>query len=163
MAAWGLSIVFSIPAIYLNEETMVKGHPQCWINLDPWQWKVYISFVATSIWLIPACIITACYAVIVSTIWRKGRSMPGGADMYTPVHSNAEVETASKSVATTIFTRQSSSGATDSTGVSSSISRRTNETTNSHENEFKRASSRGVIPRAKIKSVKMTLVIVFGQ
>jgi hypothetical protein len=58
------------------------------------------------------------------------------------------------------------STATESTGVSSSISRTENNTNNrhnSHDNEFKRASSRGVIPRAKIKSVKMTLVIVFGK
>lgn len=48
---------------------------------------------------------------------------------------------------------------TESTGVSSSISR----TENPHQDEFKRVSSRGVIPRAKIKSVKMTLVIVFGE
>jgi hypothetical protein len=31
------------------------------------------------------------------------------------------------------------------------------------ERGSRRASSRGIIPRAKIKSVKMTLVIVIGQ
>ena len=29
--------------------------------------------------------------------------------------------------------------------------------------DFKRMSSRGVIPRAKIKTIKMTLVIIFGK
>ncbi|GBM23585.1 hypothetical protein AVEN_196657-1 [Araneus ventricosus] len=32
-----------------------------------------------------------------------------------------------------------------------------------NEADRKRASSRGIIPRAKIKTVKMTLVIVFGE
>lgn len=31
------------------------------------------------------------------------------------------------------------------------------------EGEIRRASSRGIIPRAKIKTVKMTFVIVFGN
>jgi hypothetical protein len=31
-----------------------------------------------------------------------------------------------------------------------------------NDNDFKRASSRGIIPKAKIKTVKMTFVIVFG-
>lgn len=31
------------------------------------------------------------------------------------------------------------------------------------EADCRRASSRGLIPRAKIKTVKMTLVIVFGE
>lgn len=31
------------------------------------------------------------------------------------------------------------------------------------ENDCRRASSRGIIPRAKIKTVKMTFVIVFGK
>lgn len=31
------------------------------------------------------------------------------------------------------------------------------------ESELRRASSRGIIPRAKIKTVKMTFVIVFGK
>ena len=31
------------------------------------------------------------------------------------------------------------------------------------DQESRRASSRGIIPRAKIKTVKMTFVIVFGK
>lgn len=31
------------------------------------------------------------------------------------------------------------------------------------ENDTRRASSRGIIPKAKIKTVKMTFVIVFGK
>ena len=54
------------------------------------------------------------------------------------------------------FPGTTSSGvATDSTGMS--------QKGQDADADFKRASSRGVIPRAKIKSIKMTLVIVFGK
>lgn len=72
--AWSLSALFSLPAIFLNEVSVIKGRPQCWITLEPWQWKVYISLVATSLFLIPAVIIAACYSIIVTVIWRRGRN-----------------------------------------------------------------------------------------
>lgn len=73
--AWGLSVIFSIPAVFLNEETMVKGHPQCWINLEEWQWRVYITLVFISLFFVPFIVISSCYWIICSTIWRKGRYM----------------------------------------------------------------------------------------
>ena len=99
-SAWGLSVIFSLPAIFLNQETIVRGHPQCWINLEPWQWQMYITLVASSLFFIPAIIITACYSIIVSTIWRKGRSMG----------NLANYSTDSSSVATTVYIRASSGG-----------------------------------------------------
>ena len=72
--AWSLSALFSLPAIYLNKVSVIKGRPQCWITLEPWEWKVYISLVATSLFFIPAIIIAACYSIIVTVIWRRGRN-----------------------------------------------------------------------------------------
>lgn len=109
ISAWGLSVIFSIPAVFLNEETMVKGHPQCWINLHPWQWQVYITLVFISLFFIPAVIITACYSIIVSTIWRKGRYMTEVPATATTASVPA-TGTSSKSVATTVFQRSSSGG-----------------------------------------------------
>lgn len=172
ITAWTLSVIFSIPAVFVNSDQVIKGIPQCWIDMEPWQWKVYITLVATSLFFIPAIIIAACYTIIVTTIWKKGRSM-------NPAIPCPITHTSSKtnSIATTVFQRSSSgTTGTDSTGVSSSISRGTNDSNNHQQSqpqssgqqssaaeEFKRASSRGVIPRAKVKSVKMTLVIVFGE
>jgi hypothetical protein len=101
--AWGLSVLFSIPAVFLNEETMVKGHPQCWINLEPYQWQIYITLVFFSLFFFPFIIISACYWIICSTIWTKGRYM-------TDVPPQNEGTSPSKSVATTVFTRSSSGG-----------------------------------------------------
>lgn len=75
--------------------------------------------VATSLFFIPAVIITLCYAIIVKTIWDKG---------------TYKVPKSKKS-------RSQKSSEEDDKGS-------------------RRASSRGIIPRAKVKTVKMTIVIV---
>ncbi|XP_052565605.1 cardioacceleratory peptide receptor isoform X2 [Culex pipiens pallens] len=115
VAAWSLSALFSLPIFYLYEERSIQGKKQCWIDLvDPWRWQVYMCWVASSLFVLPALIISACYAIIVKTIWAKGAIM----------------------------------GPIDRTrnGMADLASRR--------------ASSRGIIPKAKVKTVKMTIVIV---
>ncbi|XP_052870210.1 cardioacceleratory peptide receptor-like [Anopheles cruzii] len=114
-AAWSLSILFSLPIIYFFEERLIQGKMQCWIDLvDAWRWQLYMCWVSGSLFVIPALIISACYAIIVRTIWSKGTIL----------------------------------GPTDRAhnGMADLACRR--------------ASSRGIIPRAKVKTVKMTIVIV---
>lgn len=74
-SAWGLSAIFSLPSIFLNSKEEVKGMPQCWIDLQQWQWQLYITLVAISLFFLPALIIAACYTVIVYTIWTNSRTM----------------------------------------------------------------------------------------
>ena len=74
-SAWGLSALFAVPAIFLNEEAWIRGRPQCWIHLEQWQWQLYITLVALSLFFIPAIIITLCYSIIVHTIWTKSKIM----------------------------------------------------------------------------------------
>ncbi|XP_066593125.1 cardioacceleratory peptide receptor-like isoform X2 [Prorops nasuta] len=107
-AAWGLSVLFSVPIIFLYEEKLIEGTIQCWIDLgSPIQWRIYMSLVSFSLLIAPSLIIGGCYAVIVTTIWSQSGILRQG-----PIR------------------------------------------------DTRRASSRGLIPRAKIKTVKMTLVIV---
>ena len=47
---------------------------------DPWQWQVYMTIVALSVFIIPAIIIAGCYIHIVLTIWKKSKEMGGGAN-----------------------------------------------------------------------------------
>ncbi|XP_067633313.1 cardioacceleratory peptide receptor isoform X2 [Eurosta solidaginis] len=111
--AWFVSALFSVPILLLYEEKLIQGQTQCWIELgSPRAWQVYMCIVSASLFVVPAVIITACYAIIVKTIWAKG-------SIFTPAE---RVE--------------------HNTGVN------------------RRASSRGIIPRAKVKTVKMTFVIV---
>lgn len=87
-----------------------QGKTQCWIQLSPYSWRIYMSLVSVTLFVAPALIIGGCYTVIVATIWSQGGALRQGPTRDT-----------------------------------------------------RRASSRGLIPRAKVKTVKMTLVIVFGE
>ncbi|XP_055611843.1 cardioacceleratory peptide receptor-like [Uranotaenia lowii] len=117
-AAWSFSAVFSSPMFYLYEERVIQDQLQCWIDLgSALRWQLYMSWVATSLFVIPAFIISACYVIIIKTIWSKGSMLgPVGGKLR---HRNGSADLASR-----------------------------------------RASSRGIIPRAKVKTVKMTIVIV---
>ncbi|XP_023293064.1 cardioacceleratory peptide receptor [Lucilia cuprina] len=111
--AWIVSALFSLPILMLYEEKLIQGQTQCWIELgSPWAWQVYMSLVSATLFAFPALIISACYAIIVKTIWAKG-------SIFVPA---------------------------ERAGFSNANARR--------------ASSRGIIPRAKVKTVKMTFVIV---
>ncbi|XP_054082089.1 cardioacceleratory peptide receptor isoform X2 [Zeugodacus cucurbitae] len=111
-AAWVVSVIFSLPILFLYEEKLIQGQMQCWIELgSPEAWQTYMCLVAATLFVVPALTISACYAIIVKTIWAKG-------SIFIP-----------------------------SERCNSNITTR-------------RASSRGIIPRAKVKTVKMTFVIV---
>lgn len=111
--AWIVSALFSLPILMLYEEKLIQGQTQCWIELgSPFAWQVYMSLVSATLFAFPALIISACYAIIVKTIWAKG----------------------------SIFVPAERAGFNNTT--------------------TRRASSRGIIPRAKVKTVKMTFVIV---
>jgi neuropeptide S receptor 1 len=56
--------------------TSTAGKTQCWIELqDPWQWQLYMTLVAISLFVVPALIISGCYTVIVLTIWNKSKTL----------------------------------------------------------------------------------------
>ena len=107
---------------------------QCWIDFDaPWQWRLYMTLVSLTLFVIPALLISACYIVIVVTIWNKGK------DIRMPQQER-----------------------TNATEVLIKKKKKKNEVNNGHEEvESRRASSRGLIPKAKVKTVKMTFVIIF--
>ncbi|EEC01967.1 cardioacceleratory peptide receptor, putative [Ixodes scapularis] len=63
----------SVPAVFLSREALVRGRLQCWIELELWQWQLYMTLVACSLFFVPALVITACYSVIVYTIWTKSK------------------------------------------------------------------------------------------
>ena len=133
-AAWILSAVFSTPMLVLYKEGLVQGQVQCWIDLpSPWQWQLYLTLVAVSLLVLPALLIFACYIVIVRTIW---------------------VQSAALTMATSP-THRAHRSATGGGGAAVAML--------DEDQESRRASSRGIIPRAKIKTVKMTFVIVFGK
>ncbi|XP_049837150.1 cardioacceleratory peptide receptor-like isoform X2 [Schistocerca gregaria] len=137
VTAWGLSFLFSIPSMIFFEEQPIQGHAQCWIDFPHnWQWQVYMTLVAVALFIVPTVIISACYAVIVFTIWSKSKLL---APSVRPSRYSAS-------------RGNSRAGSGVSRGPAPSFS---------DDQDCRRASSRGLIPRAKIKTVKMTFVIVF--
>jgi neuropeptide S receptor 1 len=54
----------------------VAGKTQCWIEFQqPWQWQMYMTLVAVSLFVVPALIISGCYTIIVLTIWNKSKTL----------------------------------------------------------------------------------------
>ncbi|KAJ2947083.1 hypothetical protein O0L34_g16428 [Tuta absoluta] len=122
VAAWFISFLFCVPMLILFDKQEVEAAPgtnltQCWARLSNLEWRLWMTSIFVSLFVLPAVTISACYGVIVLTIRQKSRRVLGKR---------------------TAANRQYSD-----------------------DLEGRRASSRGIIPKAKIKTVKMTFVIVF--
>ncbi|XP_074604584.1 cardioacceleratory peptide receptor-like isoform X2 [Brevipalpus obovatus] len=138
-AAWSLSALLSVPQLVLSRIELKSGYPQCGIELASAQhWQIYVTLIFVSVFLIPAIIISACYSLIVHTIWKESRLMGSSRKRLRQLNGSVDGNRNGKNTDGKL------------TGFESA------------EIDFKRVSSRGVIPRAKIKTVKMTLVIVFA-
>jgi neuropeptide S receptor 1 len=54
----------------------LSGRLQCWIDFsEQWQWQLYMTLVAVTLFVVPAVIISACYTIIVSTIWSTSKQL----------------------------------------------------------------------------------------
>ena len=148
IAAWILSFLFSTPILVLYK---IKEHKtygdQCWIELDePWHWMVFMTVASLLVFIFPAIIIAVCYIAIVCTIWNKGKETT-----LMPASNNGMVTTTGGQVIEVKKKTSKNNNDTNGSGGKSG----------SEEIETRRASSRGLIPKAKVKTVKMTFVIIF--
>lgn len=72
LIAWLLAFILSLPIGVLYHVRKVQNRPQCWIEFpEQWHWQLYMTLVATALFVAPAFIISICYALIVTTIWAK--------------------------------------------------------------------------------------------
>lgn len=135
-ATWVLSALFASPMLFLFYIEDQGDIRHCLINFpESWMWQLYLSLVATSLFIIPAIIIAFCYIVIVIVIWRKSTFSIGN-------------ETNRKGFSYHVVNK-------DGQTVSKNNEKKVRWTSQA-------TSSRGVIPKAKIKTIKMTLVIVLA-
>ncbi|XP_052814154.1 cardioacceleratory peptide receptor-like [Mya arenaria] len=132
--AWLFAVLFSSPMLYMSEMDIVDGKEQCWIDLQPWVWRIYVTMVSFAVLIIPAIIIASCYIAIVVVIWSKSSKFKSP-----DTRRCAEKSSLSKSGSITVRFTGSNRHSKAAMGAS---------------------SSRGVIPKAKIKTIKMTFVIV---
>ncbi|XP_052223944.1 cardioacceleratory peptide receptor-like [Dreissena polymorpha] len=115
--AWISSGILSIPSFLLFDTVTLNGDSHCIMTLqERWHWKVYITLIAMTAFIIPAAVIISCYTIIICVIWGKGR----GLNRNQPSDSDDNIQT-------------------------------------TH-----RTRNKGIIPQAKIKTVKMTLIFILA-
>ncbi|XP_036368517.1 cardioacceleratory peptide receptor-like [Octopus sinensis] len=140
-SAWGCAIIFSCPSLFLFKETtnpFDESIKLCYLDLtEPWHWMVYITLLAVALFIIPTIIIIICYTTIIYVIWNNGKMLLGMEGSNASDHSQKRWKHQTK-------TGSKHSHATSNSSNSSS------------------SSSRGVIPKAKIKTIKMTFLIVLA-
>ncbi|KAG8232630.1 hypothetical protein J437_LFUL012476 [Ladona fulva] len=184
-AAWLLSAVFSLPILILYHEKSIEGQIQCWIEFrEQWEWQLYMTLVATAVFVVPALLIAACYALILLTIWSKGQRLHVAVPASSTTSSRSKTANSVKESANAALRRKfipigmnnhshKRNSAADGEQISAVLSEpmqpprrgmrgfKSGVIRTEDEADCRRASSRGLIPRAKIKTIKMTFVIVF--
>ncbi|KAM4748837.1 vasopressin V1a receptor [Rhinophrynus dorsalis] len=74
-SSWLLSFFLSIPQYYIFSLTEVKNGSQvydCWATfIEPWGLRAYVTWVTTSIFIVPVSILMTCYGFICYNIWRN--------------------------------------------------------------------------------------------
>ncbi len=125
-----------------------------------------MTLVSVTLFVMPALLISGCYIVIVVTIWSKGK------DLRMPQANSSAIEVATNTSSSNGI-GGGSSGSTCEVLIKRRKKRRNKKNKSSlslttttsaeldSEAESRRASSRGLIPKAKVKTVKMTFVIIF--
>ncbi|XP_001501106.2 neuropeptide S receptor [Equus caballus] len=74
--AWGLSFLFSIPALIIfGKRKLPSGEVQCWaLWPDDSYWTPYMTIVAFLVYFIPLTIVSVIYAIVIRTIWTKSKA-----------------------------------------------------------------------------------------
>ncbi|XP_053723755.1 oxytocin receptor b [Synchiropus splendidus] len=123
IASWVLSLVFSIPQMYIfSLREIGNGVQDCWADfVHPWGGKVYITWMTLSIYILPVAVLSVCYGLISFKIWQ-----------------NLNVKTRKEAIVA--LTPRASKTAT----------------------HLCRVSSVRLISKAKIRTVKMTFVVVLA-
>ena len=136
--AWILSFIFSIPQpIIFRYVERAPGVFDCWANFNPmWTMNLYVTWFFVAVYMIPICILTFCYGRISCVVWKN--------------ISTKEASVKGKKVKKFV-------GADHENGrlLNGSLVKQ-------HSTGNKpRAHVRGSVSRAKIKTVKLTLTVVF--
>ncbi|KAF7262580.1 hypothetical protein EG68_00211 [Paragonimus skrjabini miyazakii] len=156
-AAWVAAALFGLPGPLLaHKDYEGTEREACLLNFTKISPQVYLTSIAVSVFVLPACIIATCHVIMVATIWRASKLQTATFDGC-PSHP-------------VTLTRQTSN---DVHLVQLEVTRKPRLAMPRY-NRHKRSSTEGFlqkpkqpthqnagcIPRAKVKTVKMTCVIV---
>ncbi|KAH9286188.1 Cardioacceleratory peptide receptor [Echinococcus granulosus] len=113
---------------------------------------VYLTSVAVTVFILPALFITVCHVVMVVRIWQAAANTEQS--LTVPINQPAQVKRLRHAIDSVCHECPTVLANNDST------SRPCNKTGFRHAAPIQMKTSPGCIPRARIKTVKMTLVIV---
>lgn len=144
---WTFAVLFSFPMFRFEVVHKIIGESEkayCMINYPPWAWKLYFTLVATAVFIIPAILIAICYIIIVVIIWKRSSSSFG--KQYSDVIKEKSTEKSKKHKKEVQFEEETVS----SQPLTRPTTHKVLHTTG------------GIIPKAKIKTIKMTFVIILA-
>ncbi|XP_060064387.1 cephalotocin receptor 1-like [Ylistrum balloti] len=151
--AWMISFILSLPQIYIF--SYMERQPNvfdCWATFNPsWTLELYITFNSVTVYIIPTMILTFCYGRMCYSVWKRGR-------VGEQVVSSTKVQW-----------NQSNMSERDVSNNSHYQAGKADK----HQGNFQFGNSgtsdirsrhgqhRGAIPRAKVRTVQLTLTVVF--
>lgn len=133
--AWAVSLILSLPQLYIFSYMERKPSVwDCWAIFDPsWTLEMYITFNSATIYIVPTMILTFCYGQMCYTVWKRGKVGEQVVRMTKGQWNNSN---------------QLGSQSTNRCSLP-----------NEMDVEVK-SQNNGAIPRAKVRTVRMTLTVI---
>lgn len=75
MAAWGMSLLFCLPQVFIFSIEPVEGGFDCWATFVPeWGQRAYVTWYTCSVFMVPLTVLLFTYSRICCEIWRSASS-----------------------------------------------------------------------------------------
>ncbi|XP_053385804.1 cephalotocin receptor 1-like [Mercenaria mercenaria] len=160
--AWTLSLLFSIPQIFIFSYRLTPyGIYDCWATFQPeWTLTFYITAFTILVYIIPTLILIFCYGNICLAVWKSNKVGERISSISKRLRSNRRLD--DKNKVRTKYRKSEhlnlSGGifSTETRQISTQIPGKTDITKLAN----RRKSSSG-ITRAKLRTIKLTLTVIF--
>ena len=167
IASWVMALVLALPqAIIFREQIVAPGVYDCWVSfIEPWGAKAYVTWFVLSIFGAPLFVIVICYSVISREIWiYSKRAVPViHSPPSTPLDTSSRIPLMRRWwTRSRTRSRTSSSVATNEANDSTHANHNHNCKTQyaANRSPHLRRSNSNRISKAKMKTIKLTLVVV---
>ncbi|VDD74826.1 unnamed protein product [Mesocestoides corti] len=156
ICSWVAACICGLPGLALAHlRNDPQQGPNCYINFQLVSPRVYLTSVAVTVFILPALFITVCHVVMVVRIWQAASHRDHGL----AIRENPPVSAKKSRPAVDHLCHESSTAHADNIVASGAHIKWSSRGTSVN----RATASTGCIPRARIKTVKMTLVIVSGM
>ncbi|XP_059174233.1 annetocin receptor-like, partial [Physella acuta] len=75
--AWTASLLFSVPQVFIFSYRQTETSPvvyDCWAEFHPeWTLQAYVTWTATSVFVVPTCVLGVLYGKITWVVWKAGK------------------------------------------------------------------------------------------